>query len=130
MLAGGQELERLSHQVIGAGVEVHRKLGPGLLESAYQACLAVELRELRLRFQREVPLRVEYKGRLVDTAYRMDCVIEGRVLVEVKSVEQFADIHVAQVVTYLRLSGLKLGFLMNFNVRRFTDGVQRLVHNL
>ena len=130
MIDGGPGLEALSGQVIGAALEVHRRLGPGLLESAYQACLAVELRERRLRFQREAALRVAYKGRTVDTAYRMDFVIEGRILVEIKSVEHVADIHVAQTLTYLRLSGIPLGFLLNFNVRRLADGIRRLVQHL
>jgi GxxExxY protein len=130
MLDGGPDLEVLSGQVIGAALEVHRRLGPGLLESAYQACLAVELRERRLHFQREAALRVVYKGRTVDTAYRIDFVIESRILVEIKSVEQVAEIHLAQTLTYLRLSGIPLGFLINFNVRRLTDGIRRLVHHL
>lgn len=130
MLDGSPDLEVLSGQVIGAAIEVHRRLGPGLLESAYQACLAVELRERRLRFQREAALRVAYKGHVVDTAYRMDFVIEGRILVEIKSVEHVADIHLAQTLTYLRLSCIPLGFLLNFNVRRLADGVRRLVHGL
>lgn len=130
MLDGGTGLEALSHQVIGAGIMVHRHLGPGLLESAYQACLAVEFREQRVSFRREVPLRANYRGICIDSAYRLDFVVEDRLLVEVKAVEQLGDIHQAQVLTYLRLSGLRLALLMNFNVPRLADGIRRLVHHL
>jgi GxxExxY protein len=130
MLDGGTGLEALSHQVIGAGIAVHRHLGPGLLESAYQACLAVEFREQRVSYRREVPLRASYRGIPIDSAYRLDFVVEDRLLVEVKSVEQLGDIHHAQVLTYLRLSGLRLALLINFNVPRLADGIRRLVHHL
>jgi GxxExxY protein len=130
MLDGGTGLEALSHQVIGAGIEVHRHLGPGLLESAYQACLAVELRERRVSFRREVPLRATYRGISIDSAYRLDFVVENRLLVEVKAVELIAEIHHAQVLTYLRLTGLRLALLLNFNVPRLADGIRRLVHHL
>ncbi|HJS47210.1 MAG TPA: GxxExxY protein [Gemmatimonadales bacterium] len=130
MVAGGPDLEALTHQVIGAGIEVHRHLGPGLLESAYQACLAVELRERRVPFRREVPLRANFRGISIDSAYRMDFVVQDRLLVEVKAVEQLGEIHRAQTLTYLRLSGLRLGLLLNFNVPRLADGIRRLVHHL
>src|SRR5512145_2764873 len=108
MLDGGPNLEALSSSVIGAAIEVHRQLGAGLLESAYQACLAVELRERRVPFRREVPLRATYRGRHIETAYRMDFVVADRLLIEVKAVEQLGEIHHAQTLTYLRLSGLHL----------------------
>jgi GxxExxY protein len=130
MLDGGPNLEALSSAVIGAAIEVHRQLGAGLLESAYQACLAVELCERRIPFRREVPLRATYRGRPIETAYRMDFVVEGSLLIEVKAVEQLGEIHRAQTLTYLRLSGLRLALLLNFNMPRLVDGIRRIVHHL
>ncbi len=117
----------LTHAIIGAAIEVHRELGPGLLESAYEACLAHELSLRGLSFQRQVELPVEYKGSLVDAGFRVDLIVEGRVIVEVKAVERMISVHEAQVLTYLRLTGRKVGLLINFNTRLLADGVKRLV---
>jgi GxxExxY protein len=117
----------LSERIIGAAIEVHRELGPGLLESAYQACLARELMLQRLPFEREKPLPVRYKGVRVDCGYRLDFVVADKVIVELKAVQLIHPIHKAQVLTYLQLSGHRLGLLINFNVKVLKDGVKRLI---
>jgi GxxExxY protein len=116
----------ISRTVIGAAIEVHRALGPGLLESACQACLAQELMQQGIRFMREVPLPVSYKGVQLDCGYRMDFVVEDRVVFEVKTVESLQKIHEAQLLTYLRLGRLPLGFLLNFHAAVLRDGIKRL----
>jgi GxxExxY protein len=112
--------------VVGALIEVHRRLGPGLLESAYEACLCRELALRGVPFERQRALPVAYKGALVDCGYRLDVVVCGSILVELKAVERLLPIHVAQVVTYLRLSGLPVGLLVTFNVRALKHGLRRL----
>jgi GxxExxY protein len=114
-------------RIIGAAIEVHRILGPGLLESAYRICLTEELSLRGLAFRREVPLPVQYRGRTLDTAYRIDFVVEG-IVVELKAVEQVMPVHRAQVQTYLRLTNRPCGLLLNFNVPVLKDGVTRLIH--
>ncbi len=116
--------------IIGAAMQVHRFLGPGLLESAYQACLAYELTKRGLAVEREVPLRIVYDEVSLDCGYRLDLVVEGKVVVEVKSVEKLQPIHEAQVLSYLKLSGICVGLLLNFNVRVLKDGIRRLVSGL
>ena len=116
-----------TNEVIGAAIEVHRNLGPGLLESVYEACLCRELTCRGISHTRQVALPVTYKGEAVDAQLRLDIVVETRVIVEVKSVEQILPIHIAQLLTYLRLSGMKVGLLLNFNVLRMTDGIRRVV---
>ena len=120
-----------SHAIIGAAVEVQRVLGVGLLESAYCAALAIELTERELGFKREVPMTATYKGRSLGIVYRADFVVEDSVILEVKSIDDVADVHRAQLLSYLRLSGLKLGLLLNFNtfpvVKR---GIHRVVNKL
>ncbi len=124
------KLNALSHDVIGAAIAVHRTLGPGLLESAYQECLAKELLLRGIPFEREKPLSVEYKGLRLDCGYRLDFLV-GKVLVlELKAVESLQPVHVAQMITYLRLGGWKLGLLMNFHATRLRDGIRRVVLNL
>ena len=118
---------RLTERILGAAIEVHRNLGPGLLESAYRVCLVDELNEAGLRVEREVVLPVKYKGRLVDGAYRADLIVEGAVLVELKAVERLLPIHDAQTLTYLRLGGLRVGLLLNFFNCRLKDGIRRFV---
>ncbi|MCL5961068.1 MAG: GxxExxY protein [Chloroflexi bacterium] len=118
----------LSSQVIGAAIEVHRLLGPGLLESAYEECLTRELTLRDVPFQRQVPLPVEYKGTLVDCAYRLDLLVADLVIVELKTVEKLEAIHDAQLLTYLRLKGLWLGLLINFSVPVLRHGIKRLVN--
>jgi GxxExxY protein len=119
-----------SHDIIGAAVEVQRVLGVGLLESAYAAALAIELNERELRFEREVPILAQYKGRSVGVAYRADFVIEGSVILELKAIDTVVDAHRAQLLSYLRLSGLKLGLLINFHAFPVVKGIQRMVNKL
>ena len=117
----------LSEKVIGAAIEVHRVLGPGLLESAYEKCLCHELVERRLAFERQVPVPVSYKGIAIECGYRADLVVERALLVELKAVAKILPIHHAQVLTYLRLSGIRTGLLMNFNTKVLKDGIKRFV---
>ncbi|HEX3358018.1 MAG TPA: GxxExxY protein [Tepidisphaeraceae bacterium] len=119
--------EELTQAIIGACIEVHKHLGPGLLESAYQQCLCHELMLRRIHFSREVDLPVIYKGMKLDCAYRMDIVVEGRVLLELKSIEKPVPIHEAQLISYLKLSGIRIGLLINFNVKLLTEGIIRRV---
>ena len=116
----------LASKVIGCAIEVHLKLGPGLLESTYEACLCRELALNEISFERQVPLEVRYKGEHIDCAYRMDIVVEGNLLLELKSVESVLPIHQAQIISYLKLSGLKQGLLINFNVPVLKQGIKRL----
>jgi GxxExxY protein len=113
--------------IIRSAIDVHRSLGPGLLESAYEECLAFELGSHGIEFVRQSPLPVVYRGVRLDCGYRLDFVVQDKVIVEVKSVEKTAPIHEAQRLTYLRLSGKKVGLLINFNVTRLIDGVTRRV---
>lgn len=119
-----------SHEIIGAAVEVQRVLGVGLLESAYASALAIELNERELRFEREVPVSALYKGRSVGVAYRADFVVEGSVILELKAIDAVVDLHRAQLLSYLRLSGLKLGLLINFHAFPVVKGIQRMVNKL
>jgi GxxExxY protein len=121
---------QLSSAIIGAAIEVHRSLGPGLLEAAYEACLAYELLERGLSLERQKTLAVLYKGIEVDCGFRLDLRVNGLVIVEVKAIEGFAPIHEAQVITYLKLTGCKLGLLLNFNEIRLRDGIKRVVYGL
>jgi GxxExxY protein len=129
MSKDADELNKLSEAIIGAAIAVHKELGPGLLESAYQACVAFELadRGYRVEVQKELP--VMYRGINVDCGYRLDLLVEGKVIVEMKSVEKLDKIHDAQLLSYLKLSGSKLGLLINFNVLQLIKGVRRLVNN-
>ena len=117
----------MTGQIIGAGIEVHRQLGPGLLESVYRECLCYELQMRGLSAVRERTIPLVYKGVPIAAAYRADLIVGERVLVELKCVEKLALIHTTQVVTYLRLSGLRVGLLMNFNVPFLRDGIVRIV---
>ena len=118
----------LSKLVIGSAIEVHRTIGPGLLESAYEACLRRELTLRRMAFEYQVPLPVVYKGLEVDCSYRIDILVEGLIIVKLKAVEKVEPIHEAQLLTYLRLSHLWLGLLINFNVVVLKDGLKRIVN--
>jgi GxxExxY protein len=118
----------LSRDIIGAAIEVHRHLGPGLLESAYQTCMERELNLRGIPFERQVPLPISYKGLDLDCAYRLDFLVGGLVVVELKAVEALAPIHEAQLLTYLRLSNLWLGLLINCNVIVLKNGIRRLVN--
>ena len=117
----------LTSQIIGAAIEVHRGLGPGLLESAYQACLAREFSLQSLPFEQEKPLPVEYKGTRVDCGYRLDFIVAGKVVVELKAVDAVQKVHEAQLLTYLKLTGCRVGLLINFNVPVLEDGIKRMV---
>ena len=119
--------DRLTEQVIGLAIEVHRHLGPGLLESAYETCVCFELDSVGLKSGRQVPLPVTYKGVKLDCGYRLDIVIEGQLIVELKTVDRLMPIHDAQLLTYLRLSGIRTGLLLNFNTALLKDGLRRLV---
>ena len=119
-----------SHAIIGAAVEVQRVLGVGLLESAYASALAIELKERELRFEREVAVPAQYKGYKLGIAYRADFIVEDCVIVELKAIETVADQHRAQLLSYLRLSSLKLGLLINFHAFPVVKGIHRLVNNL
>jgi GxxExxY protein len=117
----------LTHEIIGAAIEVHRVLGPGLLESAYEECLVRELTLRGLCFERQKPLPVVYKDVKLECGYRVDLLVEGRVVVELKSAEALTPVHDAIVLTYLRLSGVRVGLLINFHVALLKDGVKRFV---
>jgi len=117
----------LTGQIIAAAVEVHRELGPGLLESAYHACMCRELSLRRIPFQKEVDLPVDYKGLHLACGYRMDMLVAGKVIVELKSVEKILPIYQAQLLSYLRLSGVRIGLLINFNVRVLRQGIVRRI---
>ncbi|NOX91976.1 MAG: GxxExxY protein [Gammaproteobacteria bacterium] len=120
----------LANRVIGAAIEVHKYLGPGLMESAYHACLMRELEFGKLCFESEVSVVVEYKGLVVADAYRVDLVVENKLIVELKTVASLGDIHKAQLLTYLRLTKRKLGLLINFNELLLKHGIQRVVNSL
>jgi GxxExxY protein len=115
----------LTHAIIGAAIEVHRLLGPGLLESAYEECLAREFVLRQIPFERQKPAPVVYKDVKLECGYRLDFLVDGRVVLELKAVECFAPVHEAIVLTYLRLSGCRLGLLINFNVPMLKDGIRR-----
>ena len=121
------EEEALSGQVLAAAIEVHRALGPGLLESVYEECLALELLDREIPFQRQVPLPISFKGRTVECGFRMDLVVSRRIVIELKSVEKMQPVHEAQLLTYMKLAGLRVGFLLNFNVPVLKDGIRRRV---
>ena len=122
---GENELNRISRAVIGAAIEVHRQLGPGLLESAYEACLEFELTAQGHGVEKQKPLPVTYKGTPIDCLYRLDLVVGGLVVVEIKAVENLLPVHQAQILSYLKLSGLPLGLLINFHGATLKEGVRR-----
>ncbi|HLO78855.1 MAG TPA: GxxExxY protein [Magnetospirillum sp.] len=121
------EFEGVSRQVIGMAIEVHKALGPGLLESAYEQCLARELELSGIHFRRQVPVPVVYKGISLDCAYRLDLVVDDRLIVEVKAVERLLPVHSAQLLTYLKLTGIRAGLLLNFHSEVLRDGLRRIV---
>jgi GxxExxY protein len=125
-----EELNKLTEAIIGAAIAVHRELGPGLLESAYEACLEYELKDHGMGVERQKELPVRYRGVVVDCGYRLDLLIEGKVILELKAVEKVLPIHEAQLLSYLKLSGCPVGLLLNFNVRMLRDGLKRMVHDL
>jgi GxxExxY protein len=126
----GSREDALSSDIIGAAIEVHRCLGPGLLETAYEECLCHELSDRQIRFERQKSLPVSYKGKSLDCGYRLDLVVEGLVIVELKAIDRLEPIHTAQILTYLKLARLRLGMLINFNVPVLKSGVKRVVNQL
>jgi GxxExxY protein len=121
-------LDQISRRIIGAAIEVHRHLGPGLLESAYQSCLAFELKQLGLGVEEQKPLAVVYKDVKLDCGYRLDLVVENEIVVEIKAVEKLLPIHEAQLLSYLRLAHKKVGLLINFHVPVLKNGLKRIVN--
>lgn len=120
-------INEMTDHIIGAAIEVHRRLGPGLLESVYEVCLASEVGRRGLRCERQRPLSVAYNGEFLDAAYRIDLYVENAVVVEIKSVARLEPVHKAQMLTYLKLSGAGVGLLINFNVSLLKDGITRVV---
>ncbi len=128
-MSGGNQEKRdpLTEKVIGCAIEVHRILGPGLLESAYQHCLLLELRNQGLTVESEVPMPVNYKGEILDCGYRIDMLVEKSLIVELKAVEALLPIHEAQILSYMKLSGIRIGLLVNFHQSRLVDGLKRFI---
>ena len=120
-------VNELTEKIIGAAIAVHRELGPGLLESAYEACLVYELAQSGLKIESQKPLPVSYRGVQVDCGYRIDLLVEDQIILELKSVEKIEPIHEAQLLSYLKLSGYKIGLLINFNVKLLRTGIRRFV---
>jgi len=119
----------LTRRIIGAAIEVHRQLGPGLLESAYEECLCYELSLRRLAFERQKPLPIDYKGLRLHCAYRLDLIVDDKVIVEIKAMDGLLPIHTAQLLTYLKAAGKELGLLINFNVPILRSGIKRIVNS-
>jgi len=122
------DINKLTWEVIGAAIEVHKTLGPGLLESVYEECLCRELQLCEISYERQKSLPVEYKGEMLDCGYRLDLVVEDRLIVELKSCDTLQPIHEAQLLTYLKLTNTKVGLLINFNVPVLKDGIKRLAN--
>lgn len=120
----------LSHKIIGCAMKVHTELGPGLLENAYEECLFYELQQAGLSVSKQKALPLVYYDVKLDAGYRIDLLVENKVVVEIKAVDAFNDVHLAQVLTYLKLSGCKLGLLINFNVRSLKDGIKRVANGI
>ena len=118
----------ISKIIIGAAIEVHKQLGPGLLESSYEACLAYELKQQGLNIQTQVALPIVYKEVKLNAGYRIDLLVENKIIIELKAVDMLADIHTAQLLTYLKLKNIKLGLLINFNSVRVIDGIKRIIN--
>jgi GxxExxY protein len=121
-----EETNELTEKIIGCAIEVHRQLGPGLLEATYEAALCVEIEEAGLKYKRQVPFPVIYKGKTIGE-YRLDLLVEDAVVVEIKSVERFDSVFEAQILTYLRVTGKKIGLLLNFNSRLLREGIKRYI---
>jgi GxxExxY protein len=120
----------LSYKTIGAAVELHKKIGPGLLESAYENALAYDLREAGLEVKQQIPMPFYYKEVKLEVGYRVDLLVENKLIIEIKSLENLAPVHYAQLLTYLKLSNLKLGLLINFNCKILKEGIHRIVNGL
>ena len=129
-MISADELNRISNIVIGCAIEVHRILGPGLLESAYQQCLAWELRQVGLKVTEQVAIPIRYKALTIANAFRLDMLVENELVLELKSVERIEPAHLAQLLTYLKTNSFRLGLLLNFNVDIMRNGIKRIVNNL
>jgi len=121
------EINQITHEILDSAFKIHSKLGPGLLESAYRSCLVYELRKKGFNVEEEKALPLIYEGVKLDYGYRIDILVEGKIVIELKTVEAFTDVHTAQVLTYLRLSGNHIGLLLNFYTKSLKDGIKRLV---
>ena len=121
------EFDALSNRVIGCAIEVHKNLGPGLLESTYEQCLAHELSGADIPFKLQFSLPMEYKGARLDCGYRVDLLVDNKIIVELKSIDRILPIHEAQLLTYMKLADISIGLLMNFNVKYMKDGIKRMV---
>jgi GxxExxY protein len=121
------EINQITHEILDSAYKVHTALGPGLLESAYKACLAYELRKKGLKVEEEKPIPLIYEEVKLDCGYRLDLLVEDAVVVELKTLDAFTDVHFAQILTYLRFADKKVGLLINFNVKRLRDGIKRFV---
>ncbi len=121
------EINKITEEIIGAAIEVHKSLGPGLLESAYEQCLEYELMERRLKVERQVPIPVTYKSLHLEFGYRLDLLVENQVIVEIKSVDEIHEVHEAQILTYMRFAEKKIGLLINFNVKLLKYGINRYI---
>jgi GxxExxY protein len=121
------EVNKITESIIGSAIEVHKSLGPGLLESTYLACLSYELNKKKLDVKKQLGLPLVYKDINLEIGYRLDMLVEDKVVIEIKSVECLSDVHIAQVLTYLKLTNATVGLLINFNVSRLTDGIKRLI---
>ena len=124
----GNDINQLTGIVIGAAIEVHNILGPGLLESVYEECLGIELDRRNVKFERQKALQIEYKGVSINDAYRMDMVIDKGLIVELKACERIEPVHEAQLLTYLKLTNIKYGLIINFNVPLLKDGIKRMAN--
>ncbi len=125
----GEKLNKVTEAIISVAVDVHRALGPGLLESAYEACMVYDLAKAGLKVEQQKPLPIVYRGIKLECAYRLDLMIDNEVIVEIKSVEKVLPIHQAQLLSYLKLSERKVGLLINFNVKILKNGIKRVVNN-
>jgi GxxExxY protein len=121
------EFDALSNRVIGCAIEVHKNLGPGLLESTYEQCLAHELIAADIPFKLQCPLPVQYKNTKLDCGYRVDLLVDNKIILELKSIDRILPIHEAQLLTYMKLANISIGLLMNFNVKYMKDGIKRMV---
>jgi GxxExxY protein len=120
------KMDFLTQKVIGCAIEVHKELGPGLLESSYECCLMYELAKEGILAKTQVVLPINYKGVLIESGYRIDILLPGKLIIELKAVDKLSPIHTAQIITYLKLSNIKTGLLINFNVQKLTDGLKRV----
>jgi GxxExxY protein len=123
------EINEITKNIIGAAIEVHRTLGPGLLESTYEACLFYELEQIGLYVERQVELPIKYKNVRLEAGYRIDLIVENEVIVELKSVKELLPVHTAQIITYMKIANKSKGLLMNFNVAKLIDGVKRISYD-